>query len=304
MISIAVKNIMKDSLTDVEKQFQKLTVWKRAGERAPHKPLLVLYAMGRLLRDEPRLISYEEIDEKLGNLLRTFGPTRSHYHPEYPFWRLQKDFIWEIDGKEKLTLTKSGDVRKKDLISLDVKGGFSETIFQQLMQKPDLAKKIVQYLLDSNFPDTIHEDILQAVGIDISVSGERKKRSPDFRDKILRAYDYKCAVCGFDVRMEYYPVALEAAHIKWHNAGGPDIEVNGMALCALHHKLFDRGAFTFTDDMTIMVSDRANGNQGFQEWLMKFHGGRLRFPQRAEYLPRQTFRKWHVKEVFQGEFRA
>jgi hypothetical protein len=27
-------------------QFDALTVWSRGGERAPHKPLLVLYALG------------------------------------------------------------------------------------------------------------------------------------------------------------------------------------------------------------------------------------------------------------------
>lgn len=31
-------------------QFRGLTVWKRCGERAPHKPLLVLLALGYLQR--------------------------------------------------------------------------------------------------------------------------------------------------------------------------------------------------------------------------------------------------------------
>ena len=37
-------------------------------------------------------------------------------------------------------------------------------------------------------------------------------------------------------------LGIEAAHIKWHQAGGPDTEDNGLALCTLHHKRFDRGA--------------------------------------------------------------
>lgn len=89
----------------------------------------------------------------------------------------------------------------------------------------------------------MHEDILQAIGFDLEDErqSEKRNRSPNFRENVLRAYEYRCAVCGFDVRMGHYPVGLEAAHIKWHQAGGPDIEVNGLALCALHHKLFDRG---------------------------------------------------------------
>jgi putative restriction endonuclease len=73
------------------------------------------------------------------------------------------------------------------------------------------------------------------------------------------------------VRLGDTLVGLEAAHIKWYQAGGPDAEVNGIALCSLHHTLFDRGAFTLSDSMRIQVSERAHGSTGFQEWLMVFH---------------------------------
>ena len=63
-------------------------------------------------------------------------------------------------------------------------------------------------------------------------------------------------------------VALEAAHIKWHQAGGPDEESNGLALCTMHHKLFDRGVFTLSDKMKVIVSEIANGTKGFQEWVI------------------------------------
>ncbi len=54
-------------------KFERLRVWRNAGERAPHKPLLVLYAIGGLLRDGNHLLPYSEIDENLGNLLRELG---------------------------------------------------------------------------------------------------------------------------------------------------------------------------------------------------------------------------------------
>ena len=159
-------------------------------------------------------------------------------------------------------------------------------------------------MLDAHFPASIHEDILQAVGIELTLkSPGRRKRSPNFRANILKAYEYRCAVCGFDVRLGHNPVALEAAHIKWHQAGGPDVEVNGLALCSLHHKLFDRGAFTLSNDLEILVSEDAYGSVGFQEWLMRFHGQKLNFPQRQTYYPSEDFTRWHVREVFQGEYR-
>ena len=163
--------------------------------------------------------------------------------------------------------------------------------------------EVVEELLTANFPSSIHEDILQSVGIDLSLSEEERKRDPAFREKILRAYEYRCAVCAFDVRLGNLPIALEAAHIQWKQAGGPDVEVNGIALCVLHHKLFDLGAFTLSEQLKIMVSDRANGHVGFEEWLMRFHGKALSLPQRKTYYPKEDFRTWHVKEVFKGDSR-
>ena len=36
----------------------------------------------------------------------------------------------------------------------------------------------------------------------------------------------------------------------------------------MHHKLFDRGAFTVSDDLSLRVSQKANGTTGLSEWLM------------------------------------
>jgi putative restriction endonuclease len=33
---------------------------------------------------------------------------------------------------------------------------------------------------------------------------------------------------------------------------------NGLALCSLHHKLFDRGVFGLDDDLTVVVSLRGS----------------------------------------------
>jgi putative restriction endonuclease len=39
---------------------------------------------------------------------------------------------------------------------------------------------------------------------------------------VLTAYEFRCAVCGFDVRLGAASIALDAAHIRWRQAGGPD----------------------------------------------------------------------------------
>jgi putative restriction endonuclease len=248
------------------------------------------------------MIPYAEIDRELVKLLTEFGPRRQSYHPEYPFWRLQNDGLWEVSPTEGLaTRSSNTDVKKSELIEHNVHGGFLPEIYKTLSEDKHLVRAIVQDLLDANFPESIHQDILDEVGIEFEI-GTRVVivRSPDFRERILRAYEYSCAVCGFDVRLGTVSVALEAAHIKWHQAGGPDEERNGLALCTLHHKLFDRGVFTLSNSMSVIVSEAANGTRGFHEWVVTYHGKGIRVPQRPAYYPDENWVAWHVREVFQG----
>jgi putative restriction endonuclease len=61
-------------------------------------------------------------------------------------------------------------------------------------------------------------------------------------------------MCGFDGAFGRYPVGIEAAHVRWHSQQGPDELANALALCALHHTLFDLGVLGITEDQRIRVS--------------------------------------------------
>lgn len=281
-------------------KFQNLNIWKREGERAPHKPLLVLYAIGKLLRDESRLTSYTDVEKKMSYLLTEFGPNRKTV-PAYPFWRLQNDGIWEVSNADRIRESASGDARIIDLREYGAAGGFTETVAEQLKNDVGLTLEIVVRLLASHFPDSYFGDILQDVGIEVSFKPSTQPRDPKFRQNILEAYKHRCAICGFNVKLGDRPVALEAAHIKWRMADGPDKPENGMALCTLHHKLFDRGVFTLSEKLKVQVSEHVDKKSvGFEEWLMRFDGRKINFPQETTYHPHEDYTRWHVKEVFKG----
>jgi len=291
--------------TKLKERMRAIAVWKRGTQRAPHKPLLLLYALGKCLRSEPRMISYAEVDRVLHDLLLEYGPERKSYHPEYPFWRLQNDGIWELSTVKGLELRRGNtDAKRSELLKHGVAGGFTEEIYNLLCADTHLIFECALEILSQHFPSTLYEDILGAVGLDLRLAQTlRRPRDPEFRIRVLRAYEYRCAVCGYDVRLGDRELALEAAHIKWHEAGGPDTEPNGLALCALHHRLFDRGAFTLAAGVTISVSQFAHGTRGFSEWLLSFHGAPLRQSQDPSYAPRAEFVRWHQREVFRSPAR-
>src|SRR6476660_3917023 len=85
-------------------QFRGLNVWRRGDERAPHKPLLVLFALAKLQAGAARLIRFDEVENPLSRLLEDFGPPRKSVHPELPFYHLQCDGIWEIHDDVGLTV--------------------------------------------------------------------------------------------------------------------------------------------------------------------------------------------------------
>ncbi len=285
-------------------KFEDIKPWQRGGKRAYHKPLLILYAIGKFLRGENRLILYSQVDIDLGKLLQEFGSRQTKQGTHYPFWRLQNDSVWEVTNADQITPNSSGDARKGDLLAHNVSGGFHETIAAQFQSDSTLVFEVIQNLLAKHFPTSIHSEILQAVDIERPPQIlETRKPLSNFRKNVLRAYEYKCAVCGFDVKLGTSSIALEASHIKWKSHGGPNEEVNGLALCILHHKLFDLGAFTLSKQLQILVSDDAHGTKGFKEWLMDFHGQTINLPQRSSYYPAEEFINWHVRDVFTGDYR-
>lgn len=57
---------------ELKERINNLSIWKKGDQRAPHKPLLILFALGHLQADKPRFISCEVTREKLTELLREF----------------------------------------------------------------------------------------------------------------------------------------------------------------------------------------------------------------------------------------
>ena len=285
---------------EIQRLFSGIKVWKRGQERAPHKPLLLLYALGRCAKGDPRELPFREVDPALARLLQEYAPMRPSQHTEYPFWRLQNDGLWAIPDPETLKRRASNsDAKRSELLEKNVTGGFPPELYDELRKRPALIKQLGRDLLEENFPPSYHEDIADAVGLDLWTRGKASTRDPRFRNRILEAYGHRCSVCSFDLKLGCDSIGLEAAHIMWHQAGGPDEESIGLALCALHHKLFDRGAFTVDLGLRIRLSRFLTGNTSLAGTLA-LNLRPLLTPSRSEHLPKQERIRWHHQQVFKG----
>ena len=283
---------------DLLSRFGKLQIWAANGQRAPHKPLLLLWAVGRCLRGEERLVSYQEADRELAKLLGRFGPHRRTIHTEDPFWRLQHDGVWEVQDAHRVTVGAGGNAHKNSLLKENTHAGFPAVIQDMLRANDELASCLASNLVDAHFPPTMRDYVLQSVGITSRYESlTRRRRDPSFSPAVLTAYGYQCAVCEFAVCLNGDPVGLEAAHIRWHEARGPDEVRNGLALCALHHRLFDKGVFTLSPNRQVIVANSAAG-KGVASTLGQFHSKPIVLPASVEDWPGADFLRWHSREVF------
>lgn len=112
-------------------------------------------------------------------------------------------------------------------------------------------------------------------------------RAWDFSKRVLDAYDHGCCICGIEL------MVIEAAHIvpvAW--PGSTDETSNGLALCAVHHKAYDKKLISVNPDCTVAVSAnrlsqlRALNRAAGEDELIQLDGAPLlRIPAATEDRP-------------------
>jgi putative restriction endonuclease len=79
-----------------------------------------------------------------------------------------------------------------------------------------------------------------------------KQRASDFRRRVLRAYAHQCAICTLQLEL------AEAAHIIPVSApSSNDLTCNGLALCPLHHKAYDRTLIAVDEHYKVLINRQA-----------------------------------------------
>ncbi|MGW3043832.1 phosphorothioated DNA-binding restriction endonuclease [Kitasatospora sp. NPDC001159] len=281
--------------------------WARNGVRAPHKPLLLLYALGSYQRDTEGELRYSAVEGELSRLLAEYGPSHATT-PAYPFHYLVNDGVWEVrtDSGPGSPGTGVGVLR-----SSGATGRLASELRAALGAEPALLGRMARVLLDAHFPPSLHADLCESVGLDLehaesgTMNGAdtvaRRQRDRRMRELILTAYEFQCAFCGYDGALGASSVGLEAAHVRWWSHEGPDEVDNGLCLCSLHHKLFDKGVLGLGEGRRILVSQRFVGrSEASRQHVLALAGRPVIGPQPGLPPVADRHREWHVRQVFHG----
>ena len=198
------------------------------------------------------------------------------------------------------------------LASNHVTGRLEPSVESALRDDPALIPAAARALVLSNFPKTVAPDVLATVGLDPDAvlsaaydlgddrAAMQRRRSPAWRTALLQAWDRQCAFCGYDGQLAGVTAGIDAAHVRWFNFGGPDDLDNGLALCALHHKLFDLGALGLDLNLRVLVSAVFTARTSAGRAVYELHG-RLLCPRPGTITPSADHITWHTREVFKGK---
>ncbi|WP_405818609.1 HNH endonuclease [Streptomyces sp. NBC_01390] len=281
----------------------KLRQWTRSGTRAPHKPLLLLHALGRFQQDADSELRYSTVEKDLQSLLTEYGPP-NRTTPAYPFHHLVSDGVWEVRTDHGHGSPGTG---VRVLRETGATGRLAPELRTALRGEPELLGRMARLLLDLHFPPSLHSELCEAVGLELETAETghlvpaRRQRDRRMRELVLTAYEYRCAFCGYDGRIGTVPVGLEAAHVRWWAFGGPADVDNGLCLCSLHHKLFDKGVLGVDDGHRILVSQHFVGHSpAARQHVVALAGRPLIGPQPGAHPVAADHRAWHTSQVFHG----
>ncbi len=153
-------------------------------------------------------------------------------------------------------------------------------------------EKLISLFTDNLIEDSTKKgDVITTVHREkISTTIKKYKRDPYFSIKVKDNYKNKCAICGIPNE----GTVVDAAHVKPVKEGGPDIEENGIALCKIHHHLFDSGLITIKDSK-LAISPKMSSQLQKHPIISKFLKKKINLVKTSE-----EFLKWHRENIFKA----
>ncbi|RYX80523.1 HNH endonuclease [bacterium] len=166
----------------------------------------------------------------------------------------------------------------------------SQIAIEQFLESPQKSE-------DSNMREDA-SDLLPMGPTEVIRSVKVRLVQSFFRDAVLTSYDFRCAVCNLNI-IEM----LNASHIiPWRqNVERRADPRNGLSLCVLHDRAFDRGLFTLNNQFQVVLSQQLkNLSENHMQTVAftEMEGQIIKMPQR--FSPDPAALLFHREHIFQN----
>jgi putative restriction endonuclease len=282
---------------------------KRKRGIAPHKPLLLLaiidMAQEGCLADRQVALSVG-LAFRFGEYWRAVAERRgTKPDVRLPFFHLRTAGFWQpLDSEGRPAAARqlaSTALLAEDFFACLLDANFRDQARRKLISRwfEQPAERVALYTMvglpipsaDSQIADSKLGEMQDA---------KERGREGRFRNTVIPAYDFTCALTGYRVNT-FRESIVDAAHIHQFGRGGANDPRNGIALCKNAHWLFDRGLWSLTDDYRVIVTQEDFLEAGPEAFLLRRMIGKvIGLPNQAHLRPDPKYLAWHRQHALGG----
>jgi putative restriction endonuclease len=282
-------------------------------KRAPHKPLLLLWLFGQFAATGSSAASYQQAEEPVGQLINDFGPPvaspATRQRAAMPFVHLERD-LWDLRDAAGQEIAPDAPERRAWLLDRGAVGRLLAPV-ERLLADPKTLAAAARLLLDLNFTPVLAELICAAVDLDVPAldlvgnGGATPVHPPaPAPPRLRRRGPARLRLPVRDVRLRRRPRPLSRRHRSrprpLAQPARPHEIANALALCALHHALFDLGVLGITEDRRIPVSALYVARNEAGMAVDALAGKPLLIPRPHQPTVDIIHISWHHDQVFKG----
>jgi 5-methylcytosine-specific restriction enzyme A len=144
----------------------KLQVFRRDGLPALYQPVTLLWAFGRALDDEPRIVSWAETRQQVSDLFDRYGRPWEGNRVYYPIAALHGAGLWELDVvPETVPSAHGSSVPERWFEEHQPGGGLAEPVYKLVRDSPDARSAAVRVLVDTYFLSADPTELMAELGL-------------------------------------------------------------------------------------------------------------------------------------------
>lgn len=310
------------SLDFFVKKFSRLKVAIVKGNKAPHKPILLLSIIQSIDTGE---ISQNKICIT-ADLVARFKDNWHHFvtntgftaNFSLPFYHLQSEKFWflkTLPGRE-IALTSSHSIKSFSHLKEVVDYAYLDSTLYKFL-KDAKTRDILKHTLLSTYFKVYSLNQPYQLSLVAEIKSEILKEAPAvyktkaesfdeeevfirsgvFKKVVPQIYNYSCCISGMRIIASKEIQMIDACHIIPFSESHDDTISNGISLCPNLHRTFDRGLISIDENYRVLVSDNFSENS-IDYSIKQFEGKQLLLPQTQGYLPSKQNLSWHRQHVF------
>ncbi len=158
--------------SEILKLFSSINCARLGDGYAPHKPILILLLLERILNGHINSFTFEELDHDLKKWLEKYGSNNASNTRNEPFWRLKNDGVWDITATSELS-SQSSTPSPNQLVESNATGRFKPEIYTGLAGNPDLIAEIANMLVTQFIDSSARTPLLAEAAPHVHLMGRQ-----------------------------------------------------------------------------------------------------------------------------------